>query len=201
MSKSNGKGRKLKKLLRLPYIFALNCKGMKVRYTSSMPINTVIENYKQIQIGAHCNFDKRTTFRVFNKKGIISNIIIGDNFCGSNDLKILSCGLVKIGSNVTCAGNTFITSENHGLNPLTLSFNDNELQSTNVIIEDGVWIGEKVIILPGVTIGKKSVIGAGSVVTKNIPAYSIAVGNPARVIKKWNFEKNKYEKIGEKNNE
>ena len=50
-----------------------------------------------------------------------------------------------------------------------------------VIIEDDVWIGTKVIILPGVHIGKGSVIGAGAVVTKNIPAYSIAAGNPAVV--------------------
>lgn len=195
MSKSNGIERKIKKILRLPYILILRCKGMKIKYTSSMPINTVIENYKNIKIGKHCNFDKRTILRVFNKKDEMSNILIGDNFCGLNDLKILCCGSVKIGDNVTCAGNTFITSENHGLNPLTPSFNDNPLEESNVNIEDGVWIGEKVIILPGVTIGKKSVVGAGSVVTKDIPQYSIAVGNPAKVIKKWNFEKNEYDKI------
>jgi maltose O-acetyltransferase len=52
-----------------------------------------------------------------------------------------------------------------------------------VIIEDNVWIGARVIILPGVTIGKGSTIGAGAVVSKNIPPYSVAVGNPARVVK------------------
>ena len=54
------------------------------------------------------------------------------------------------------------------------------------MIEDGCWIGGGVIILPGVTIGKNSVIGAGSVVTKDIPANSLAVGNPCRVIRKIN---------------
>jgi maltose O-acetyltransferase len=53
-----------------------------------------------------------------------------------------------------------------------------------VIIEDDVWLGERVIILPGVTIGKGSIIGAGAVVAKNVPPYSIAVGNPALVVKK-----------------
>ena len=57
-----------------------------------------------------------------------------------------------------------------------------------VLIEDGVWIGGGSTILPGVTIGKNSVIGAGSVVVKHIPANSIAVGNPCRVIK--NIEDN-----------
>ena len=55
-----------------------------------------------------------------------------------------------------------------------------------VTIEDGCWIGGGVIILPGVTIGQKSAIGAGSVVTKDIPANSLAVGNPCRVIRKIN---------------
>ena len=52
-----------------------------------------------------------------------------------------------------------------------------------VRIEDGVWIGGGVVILPGVTIGRNSVIGAGSVVTRSIPANCVAVGNPCRVIK------------------
>jgi acetyltransferase-like isoleucine patch superfamily enzyme len=51
-----------------------------------------------------------------------------------------------------------------------------------VIVDDDVWLGYNVTVLPGVTIGKGSVIGAGSVVTKNIPPYSIAVGNPCKVI-------------------
>lgn len=192
---SNGISRKIVKIMRLPVITWYKIKGMKISFSSSMPINTTIENYNSINIGKHCNFDKRTILRAFNDKKIKSNIIIGDNFCGLNDLKILSYGTVKIGDNVSCAGNVFITSENHGLNPLTESFNDNKLEHADVTIGDGVWIGEKVIILPGVNIGKKSIIGAGSVVTKDIPEYSIAVGNPARVIKKWNFEKGEYEKI------
>ena len=52
-----------------------------------------------------------------------------------------------------------------------------------VRIEDGVWIGGGAILLPRVTVGRKSVIGAGSVVTRSIPANCVAVGNPCRVIK------------------
>ena len=51
-----------------------------------------------------------------------------------------------------------------------------------VIIGDNVWIGDKVTILPGVTIGNNAVIGANTVVTKDVPAYSIAVGNPCKII-------------------
>ncbi len=55
--------------------------------------------------------------------------------------------------------------------------------SRPVILEDNVWLGNHVIVLPGVTIGRDSVVGAGSVVTKDIPPRSVAVGNPARVVK------------------
>lgn len=195
MAKSNGLGRKIKKLLKLPFILYLRMIGMKISLTSSFTLDATIENPKCIKIGKHCNFDKRTTIRCFDNKKDSSSIKIGDNFCGVNDLKILCCGNVTIGNNVTCAGHVFISSENHGLNPLTPSFNDNELECHTTKINDGVWLGEKVIVLPGVEIGEKAVIGAGSVVTKDIPPYTIAVGNPARVIKKWDFDKKEYIRI------
>lgn len=60
-------------------------------------------------------------------------------------------------------------------------FGDKE---SDTVIEEDVWIGINVTVMPGVTIGRGSIIGAGSVVTRSIPPYSIAVGNPCRVIKK-----------------
>lgn len=63
--------------------------------------------------------------------------------------------------------------------------------SEGVLIKEGAWIGANSIILPGVTIGKNCVIGAGSIVTKSIPDFCIAVGNPARVIKNINIEMSK----------
>ena len=62
-------------------------------------------------------------------------------------------------------------------------------------IGSNVWIAEKAVILRNVKIGDYCIIGAGSVVTKDIPSYSIAVGNPAKIIKKWNFQTEKREKI------
>ena len=60
----------------------------------------------------------------------------------------------------------------------------------SIVLENDVWIGSGVIIMQGVTIGEGAVIGAGSVVTKDIPPYSVAVGNPCRVIKKLDHENN-----------
>ena len=71
------------------------------------------------------------------------------------------------------------------------------LQTKPVSIGDGCWIGEKVCILPGVSIGKKCVIGAASVVVKSIPDYCIAAGNPAKVIKRYNFVSHQWEKTVE----
>jgi lipopolysaccharide O-acetyltransferase len=61
------------------------------------------------------------------------------------------------------------------------------------VIGDNVWIGESVMILPGVKIGRGSVIGAGSVVTKSIPEFSIAVGNPAKVVKTFSADTNTWQ--------
>ena len=64
-----------------------------------------------------------------------------------------------------------------------------------VHIGENVWVGAGTVIVPGVTIGKNSVIGAGSVVTKDIPDYSVAVGNPAKVIKRYDINKQKWIRI------
>ena len=70
-----------------------------------------------------------------------------------------------------------------------------ELTGKGVCIDEGSWIGEKVCILPGVTIGKKCIIGAGSVVTKDVPDYCIACGNPAKVIKKYDFDEHRWIRV------
>jgi acetyltransferase-like isoleucine patch superfamily enzyme len=58
-----------------------------------------------------------------------------------------------------------------------------DLSKASIVIEDDVWIGANCVILPGVTIGRGAVIGAGAVVTKNVPPYSIYIGNPARLLR------------------
>lgn len=87
---------------------------------------------------------------------------------------------IQIGKHVKCGANTLITDSDWHLNDYRSG------EPKPVIIEDNVWLGEGVKVLKGVTIGKNSVIGAGSVVTKNIPADVIAAGNPCKVIKNIN---------------
>lgn len=109
---------------------------------------------------------------------------------------------VVIGDRVLIASKVFITDHNHGSYGKNNNHSDplippilRDLSSAPVVIEDDVWIGEFVAILPGVTIGKGSIIGAMSVVTKNIPEYSMAIGNPVKVIKQYDFKRCKWVSI------
>ena len=89
-----------------------------------------------------------------------------------------------------------IVNENHGMDASSnFSYREQPLITAPIIIKEGSWIGERCCILSGVSIGKKCIIGSGSVVTKSIPDYSIAAGNPAKVIKKWNFDTNSWDDV------
>jgi acetyltransferase-like isoleucine patch superfamily enzyme len=114
------------------------------------------------------------------------NLIIGDNVQINDSCHIAALSSISIGNNVLIASQVFISDHDHGgLSHLELLVppKDRPLVFAAVVIEDDVWIGEKVVILKGVCIGRGAVIGAGAVVTHDIPAYSVAVGVPARVIR------------------
>ena len=110
------------------------------------------------------------------------NIELGKNFFGNYNLTILDTGKVRIGDNCQCAPNVSIYTAGHPVHPATR--NTLYEYGIDVTIGDNVWIGGNVVICPGVTIGDNVVIGAGSVVTKDIPAWSVAAGNPCKVIRK-----------------
>ncbi len=111
-------------------------------------------------------------------------IEIGEN-CSLHEFSIIAGnGGVKIGNFVRIASGVRIFASQHVFSSKGIPIYLQGIISKGIIIEDDVWIGTNVIILDGVTIGKGSVIGAGAVVTKDIPPFSIAVGNPAHVIKK-----------------
>ena len=111
----------------------------------------------------------------------IGNVKFGKN-CGFNfNCCILDDALIEFGDDVLVAPNVTITSSNHPLNPSLRKANLGI--NKRVKIGNNVWIGSNAVITPGVTIGDNSVIGAGAVVVKDIPPNSVAVGNPARVIK------------------
>lgn len=123
----------------------------------------------------------------------VGDIIIGDGtIIGLSNVVI---GPVTIGNNVMLAQNIVLSGLNHGYEDINTPPRLQKETCRQIIISDNVWIGANSVITAGVTLGRHSIIGAGSVVTKNVPDFSVAVGNPARVIKKYNAEKGVWEKV------
>lgn len=138
----------------------------------------------EIQIGNHCIFNSssKLNFRGINHPCILqtgtphARIMIG-NHVEMSGISIVSNSSVTIGNHVLIGANCQIGDRDGHSNRYKSS-------PEPIIIEDGVWLGMNVTVLKGVTIGARSIIGANSVVTKDIPANCVAVGNPCKVIKK-----------------
>lgn len=179
---------------------------LKFKYIYYNFRNRVSAKWWEVALGKDCSFIGKTTFERFpgshitigkncrfrNKKDsnlsglfcpcIIStaknnaNITIGDG-CGFSGTRIRCGTSITLGNNVRCGANTYIAD--------TDAHSDDYRAGADrpVVIEDNVWLGLNVVVLKGVHIGKNSVIGAGSIVTKDIPANCVAVGTPCKVIK------------------
>ena len=134
-------------------------------------------------LGTDTYIDYNTYFRYSRRIIIGNNTVInrGCKFFGSYFNKSVR---IEIGNNVAIAPFCCFYSAGHDYEYIDLPDT-----AASIIIKDNVWIGGGSVILPGVTIGEGSVIGAGAVVTNDIPDWSVAVGNPARVIKSRKIKK------------
>lgn len=153
------------------------------------PTNT-LSGLRHISVGKSCSIGKMvclTAVEKYNNEQFTPSITIGDN-CHIGDFSHITCiNRIEIGSNVMFGKNILISDNAHGASLSSLlatAPSKRPLYSKGaIIIEDNVWVGEKSSILPGVHIGYGAIIGAGSVVTKDVPAKAIVGGNPAKVIK------------------
>ena len=190
------------------YIFNYNTKKqfnhcMNKLYTSwlsrffrEIGKNVVIESTielggaKYISIGDNSFIGKNTILAAHDNylsQKFTPKIEIGDNVNIGKDSNISCINLIRIGNEVRMGRKVMINDNSHGLperGMMDVQPNLRPLYSKGaIVIEDNVWIGEMVCILSNVHIGRGAIIGAGSIVTKDVPAYSIAVGNPAKVVK------------------
>lgn len=172
------------------YTFAISRRCGSAGKGLSLDINSIVVHPEKIFIGK--NFSALKNLRldaVVKHSGNFYNpdIIIRDNVSVNTDCHIGCINRIEIGNNVLIASRVFITDHFHGdtgIDDIQIPRNKRVLYSKGpVVIKDNVWIGEGVTILPNVTIGENAIIGANAVVSRDIPDYAIAAGNPARVIR------------------
>lgn len=120
---------------------------------------------------------------IFSRVEYRGNLRVGRNSTWNWGCWINALGGIQIGSNVIIGPYCIIHSANHRFDDVDKPITNQGYEKASVKIDDNCWLAANVIVLPGVTVGKGCVIGAGSVVTKDIPPYSVAVGNPAKVIR------------------
>lgn len=160
-----------------------------------------IIGFRMISIGNFFFANNLLRIEVFGNNST-AKLIIGDNVAVGQNVHIGVNNFVSIKSNVLIGSNVLITDHNHGLysginqsDPLVAPVLRPLTTDGFVIINENVWIGDGVSILPNVEIGKGSIVATNSTVTRNIPENVIAGGIPCKVIKRYNTELKKWEKL------
>ena len=161
-------------------------------------LNSTNEKYvsigNNVNIGSFCRITVSTEFgghKVKSENKI--RIKIGDNVDIGNNTFISANNSVEIGNHVIMSSYVFITDHDHGFGDFSKNLHEQPLtENGSVKVGDNVFLGTKCSILKNVAIGERSVVAANTVVTKDVPAYSIVAGNPARIVKKFDFELNKW---------
>jgi acetyltransferase-like isoleucine patch superfamily enzyme len=113
---------------------------------------------------------------------------IGDRCLIGRGSSVIGHRLIEIGDDVWTGYDVRIADMNHGYEDVTRPISGQWMPEDPIRIGDGSWLGHHVVVLPGVTIGKHVTVGAGSVVTDDLPDYSVAVGVPAKVVRIWTPE-------------
>jgi acetyltransferase-like isoleucine patch superfamily enzyme len=112
-------------------------------------------------------------------------VTIGDRTLIGKGSGVVGHSSIRIGSDVWTGHHVYVTDANHGYEDVSLPPGLQFSAPRPVVVEDGAWLGHGTIVLPGAHIGRHTVIGAGSVVSGEIPDFSVAVGNPARIIRRY----------------
>ncbi len=157
---------------------------------SLLGASITLVNPKYIQLGENVSVFDKVILRCTEMTDVIGkqpDMVIGDNVKIGEGSHITCVNKIVIGTGVRAGQYVLITDNVHGASErslLDMMITSRPLSSKGpVIIEDNVWIGEKASIMPGVHIGKGAIIGANAVITKDVPAYAVVGGNPAKIIK------------------
>jgi acetyltransferase-like isoleucine patch superfamily enzyme len=151
---------------------------------------SILKCRNKIKIGKNVVIERNAVlYCVSSYAGVSFNpeIIIDSGVYINYGFNATTCSKISIGKNVTVGPNVFMSTFNHGYTSIDTPVNLQPLRDKgHITIGDGSWIGNNVTIIGDVKIGRNSVIGAGSVVVHDVADYSVAVGSPAKVVKRFN---------------
>lgn len=177
------------------FMFYHNCK--KNGGHAGKPL--IVSGMKYVTIGKGVRFYKGCRLQCWPGYGgeiCHPEMIISDGCVCEWGVTFLCTDDLFVGNDTIFAANVLVTTENHGMNPeFDQAYMHQPLISAPVKIGKKCWIGQNAVILPGVEIGDRCIIGANSVVSHSIPSYSIAAGIPAKVIKRYNFETHRWDRV------
>lgn len=161
-------------------------------------LNVKFVNRGRIVLG--CNVIIRPSTRVYagNSQSLVS---FGDGTELGEHSTISSNNRIVFGNDVLTGPHVFIADHNHAYENPLVPVSEQGVKcnpADEVVIGEGSWLGTNVVVVGNVHIGKHCVIGANSVVTRDIPDYSVAVGIPAKVIKRYDFERKMWVKVSDK---
>ncbi len=188
----------LKRIPNLFYFLFNFFKYKKLNIRAVLFLSTKVQGKKFISIGRNSVIQRGgwlLALKIDNENPILS---IGDNCAIGDYCHIASVRKVVFEDDVLLANNIYISDNLHSYEDITIPIKDQAVKfKKEVVLRSGCWIGENVSII-GASIGKNSIIGANSVVTSDIDDYCIAVGSPARVIKKYNLVTKKWNLVNTK---
>lgn len=169
-------------------------RGKRLKYLGSpLPLDITLSGHKGISIGKNVYIGRGGWLAASNMTGDKdSTLIIKDGCSIGRFSHIYATGSIVIENKALLAEHVYIADNVHSYKDITIPIKDQGVnQNNHVIIGEGCWIGENVCII-GASIGKNSVIGANSVVTRDVPDYCVAVGIPARIIKRYDNKKGEW---------
>lgn len=184
----------IKRLRLLKYRFTFGSVG----YGTKVSKQLILRNKRNIFLGKNVILFPNSRIELIDQyagKYFKPRLVIGDNSQIHQNCHITCADSIKIGNDVIIVSNVTITDIIHPYDDPIKPINQQTIITQPVYIGDQSYLYNNVVILPGTNIGKHCVIGANSLVKGKIPDYSIAVGNPAKVIKQYNFNSKVWEKV------
>jgi len=168
-------------------------KGSVIKFPSKVWNKDCIEIGKNVFIAENAFL---STVKEHKGKKFQPSLVIGDNVCIGANFHVSCTESVIIEKNVLISDRVFIADGMHEFENISVPIIDQPMTNKGkVLIKEGSFLGINIVILAGVTVGKNSVVGASSVVTRNVPDYSVVIGNPARIIKMYDGKTKKWIKV------